>query len=391
MVLAGFLHPARAKTAQAPSSPLAQAADEFVQTILSRSGSPAAVTVNFQSLGSAAPEVTEAAQTAIFNSFRTAGVRLVKPEQALAEVQITFSDDWQNNDWIAIVREGSSTQMVMKKFPRVDHAVGARTPTLSLRRYTLWQQDGPILDFSLDNHDLALLEPDQVSLFSNESGQWRGRYTLAILHVQPWPRDLRGRLKIKDGQIAVFLPGMLCTGSQSPPSLECRQGDDPWQIDQGPLVAFYSPRRNFFSGILAGSSGGASVVAFFSGATWSSNDQRHWVFAGTDGRARLYVNDLGTPATVFNAWGGNLAALNSKCGSGWQLLVTTPSEITQLDAIQAMEINGREAVPVSTPLELPGTVTALWTSARNGESVNGILQNQATGKYEAFVLTVNCN
>ncbi|HLW51873.1 MAG TPA: hypothetical protein VKW06_03430 [Candidatus Angelobacter sp.] len=372
-------------------SALAAAADDFVQQILSRSGSPAAVTVTFQTVSAAAPEITEAAQTAIFNSFRVAGIRLVKPEMALAEVQITFSDDWQSSDWIAVIREGSTSQMVIRKFPRVERVAASRMPSLTLRKYTVWQQDGPILDFSFDNQNLALLEPDQISLYVNESGQWRGRFTLGIPHAQPWPRDLRGRLKIKDGQITAFLPGMLCTGSQSPPSLDCRPSDDPWQLDQGPLVAFYSGRRNFFGGLLAGSAGGASVPPFFSGAAWNSNDQRQWVFAGTDGRARLYLNDLATPATVLNTWGGNLAAVNSRCGSGWQLLVTTPSDITQPDAVQAIELNGREAIPVSAPIELPGSVTALWTAARNGESVNAVILSPTTGKYEASVLTVSCN
>ena len=362
-----------------------------MQQILSRSGSPAAITVSFQNVSASAADAVEAAQTAIFNAFRTAGIRLVKPELALADVQITFSDDWQNYDWIAVIHEGSTSQVVIRKFPRTDRTSATRAPTLTLRKYTLWQQDGPILDFSIDNQNLALLEPDQISLYANESGQWHGRYTLGIPHAQPWPRDLRGRLRIKDGQIIAFLPGTLCTGSLSPPSLDCRPSDDPWQLDHGPLVAFFSPRRNFFNGILAGSAGGASVLPFFSGAAWSTNDQRQWVFAGTDGRARLYLNDLATPAAVLNAWGGNLAVLNSKCGSGWQLLVTTPSDVTQSDAVQAMEINGREAVPVSAPIELPGSVSALWTSAKNGESVNAVMQSSVTGKYEAFVLTVTCN
>lgn len=388
LLLAG---PALRVAAQSQSLPLPAAADDFVRTILAHSGSPSAIAVNFQSVSSAAPEAIEAAQTAIFNSFRVAGVRLVKPEQAVAEVQITFSDDWESNDWIAVIREGSTSQTVIRKFARPDRNAASRVPTLTLHKYTVWQQDGRILDFSLDNQNLALLEPDQISFYSSESGQWRGRYTLGIPHSDPWPRDLRGRLRIKDGQITAFLPGTLCTGSQSPPALDCRPSDDPWQIDQGSLVAFYSPRRNFFNGILAGAAGGASVSPFFSGASWSTNGQRQFLFAGTDGRARVYAGDLTTPAAVFNAWGGNVAILNSKCGSGWQVVVTTPSDITQPDAVQAMEITGREAVPVSSPAELSGSVFALWTSARNGDAVNGVMQSPVTGKYEAFVLTVTCN
>lgn len=387
--LAGPLLPA--DRAQNAPSALEIAAQDFVQQILSRSGSPATVTVNFQNVSTVATEAIQPAQNAIFNAFHNAGVRLVKPEMALAEVQISFSDDWQNYDWIAVVKEGSTSQTLIKKFPRAERAVASRVPTMTVRKYPLWQQDGAILDFFVDNQNLTLLEPDQISLYANESGQWRGRFTLGIPHSEPWPRDLRGRLKIKDGQITAFLPGTLCTGAMSPPSLDCRSSDDPWQLDQGQLVAFYSPRRNFFNGILAGSSGGASVTPFFSGATWSSNNQREWIFAGTDGRARLFLNELAAPAAVFNAWGGNLAAINSKCGSGWQLLVTTPADSTQTDAIQAMEIDGREAAPASAPIELSGAVTALWSSGKNSESVNGVMQSTVTGKYEAFVLTVTCN
>jgi len=389
LFLAGSLPPSQA--AQPTASALETAAQDFVQQILSRNGSPATVTVTFQNASSQPAETIQAAENAIFSSFRNSGVRLVKPEMALAEVQITFSEDWQSYDWIAQIKEGSTSQLVIKKFPRVERTAASRVPTMTLRRYTLWQQEGPILDFFVDNQNLALLEPDQVSLYGNDSGQWRGHFTLGIPHTEPWPRDLRGRLKIKDGQITAFLPGILCTGSMSPPSLDCRASDDPWQLDQGQLVAFYSSRRNFFNGILAGPSAGASVVPFFSGAEWNSHDQRQWVFAGTDGRARLYLNDLTAPATVFNAWGSSLAAVNSKCGSGWQLLVTTPADTTRADAVQAIEIDGREAAPASVPIELSGPVTALWTSTKNAESVNGVMQSRSTGKYEAFVLTVNCN
>lgn len=389
ILLAGPL--LNAGSTQTASSALDTAAQDFVQQILSRSGAPAAVTVTFQSVSPPSSDTIQSAQDAIFNAFRNAGVRLVKPEMALAEIEVSFSDDWQNHDWIAMIQKGSSSQFVIKKFPRPEQTIVSRVPTMTLRKYTLWQQDIPILDFSVDNQNLALLEPEQISLYFNDSGQWRGRFTLGIPHAQPWPRDLRGRLKIKDGQITAFLPGVLCSGALSPPSLDCRPNDDPWQLDQGPLVAFFSPRRNFFSGVLAGSGGGAFVGPFFSGAAWNANDQRAWMFAGSDGRTRLFLNDLATPATIFNNWGGNLAALNSKCGSGWQLLVTTTADTTQPDSLQAMEINGREASPASVPIELSGPVTALWTSTKNAESVNGVVQSTATGKYEAFVLTVSCN
>jgi hypothetical protein len=391
LLLAAFCPQSGAVAQQNPPAPLAVAAGELVQQVLSRSGSPSAISVTFQNLSALPAETQDAVQNAVFTGFRNAGVRLVKPEMAMAEVQIIFSEDWQGYLWIGVIREGSTSQMVMKRLPRPERPATARAAALTLRKNSVWQQDAPVLDFFEDHQNLVVLEPDQISLYINDSGQWRGRYTLFINHLQPWPRDLRGRLKVNGGQITAFLPGTLCAGTISPPSLDCRSSDDPWQLDQGQLVAFYSPRRNFFSGILSGAGAGASVVPFFSGALWSASDQKEWVFAGSDGRARLFQNDLSTPAALFNGWGSNLAAVHSNCGSGWQLLVTAPTDTAHPDSIQALEIAGREAQPVSAPIDLAGAVLALWPSGKNNEAANAVTYSPSSGKYEALVLTVTCN
>jgi hypothetical protein len=382
--------PVAADAAQNSPSPLVTAAEDLVRQTLSGSGSPSALAVEFQNVSSLPAESKEAAQAAIFNAFRNAGVRVVRPEQALVAVQIIFSEDWQGYLWIAVVHEGSTSQTFMKRVPRPERVV-ARAPVLTVRKATVWQQDDPILDFYTDNQNLVLLEPDQISLYTNDAGQWRGRYTLAISHELPWPRDLRGRLRVNGGQISAFLPGTLCTGSLAPPTLECHSSDDPWPIDQEQIVAFYTPRRNFFTGILSGAGAGASVLPFFSGVTWPAGDQRQWLFAGVDGRSRLYQNDLSTPAAVFNSWGAGLAGVHSNCGSGWQVLITAATDSVHPDSIQAVEISGREAQPVSSSIDLAGPVLSLWTSGKNGEAASGVTQSTVTGRYEAFTLTVTCN
>ena len=371
----------------APSLPAA--ATEFVQMILSRSGSPAAIAVTFQNLSSLSPEAQEATRNAILNGFRNANVKVVKAEQAVADVHITFSEDWRGYVWIASIQQGSSSQTVIRKLPRQQPVQSAHSTTLTIRKIPVWQQDAPILDFYQDNQNLVVLEPSQLSLYSLDSGQWRLRQTLGIPHQSPWPRDMRGRLEVRGGEINVFLPGGRCSGKLSPPSLDCRASDDPWPIGEG-LVAFFSPRRNFFNGLLAGSSAGASVAPFFSGATWQSGDQRVWLFSGTDGHTRLFQNDLGTPVATFNGWGSTLAPVHSICGSGWQVLTSSPADTTRPDSVQAVEISGREALPVSTPVDLSGTVEALWTAGNYGQVINGVLHSQS-GKYEAFTLTVICN
>jgi len=379
---------ASAAPQDAPSLPAA--ASEFAHLILSREGPPSQLSVTFQNLSSIPPETQEAIQNAIFNVFRGANVRLVKPEQAVAEVHITFSEDWQGYVWVANIQQGPNSHVVIKKLPRQQRAQSSSNPLLTIRKIPVWQQDSPILDFYQDNQNLLVLEPGQLSLYASDSGQWRLRQTLGIPHQNPWPRDARGRLEVHGSEINAFLPGARCSGKISPPSLDCRASDDPWPVDQG-LVAFFSPRRNFFSGLLAGQSAGASIAPFFSGATWQSGDQRLWLFTGTDGRARLFQNDLATPVTTFSGWGSTLAAVHTTCGSGWQLLASAPVDTTRADSVQAIEISAHEALPVSAPVDLSGAVEALWTAGNYGQVVNGVLRSQTSGRYEAFTLTVVCN
>ena len=370
---------------------LTTVAGDFVRQIVARAGPLPAASISFQNISVLPPDLQESVQNAIFTGFRNAGIRMANADPSTAHVDITFSEDWQGYLWIASVQQNGNRKVVMQKVARPAHVAAVRAPMLTIRKNTVWQQDSPILDFFEDSHTLALLDPDQVSIYSSDSGQWRLRYVLGVTHAHPWPRDLRGRLLINGLQVTAFLPGMRCSGSMSPPSLDCRASDDPWPVDEGNVVAFYSPRRNFFSGLLSGPSAGASVVPFFSGAALQSGDTREWLFSGTDGRTRLYQYDLSAPAAIFSGWGSNMAAVRSNCGSGWQALVSAPNDSVKPDQIQAMEVLGREALPVSATIDLAGPVQALWTAGKNSELVNGVLQSPATGKYEAFTLSVNCS
>jgi hypothetical protein len=383
---------AEAQTAEPQTktqSPAAAAAG-FVRDILARAGSPSAVSVSFQSISVLPTDLQESVQNAIFTAFRNAGARLVKPEMTLVHVEITFSEDFRGYVWIAAIHQGANSKLVMTRVARPEHLMSSRAPQLTLHKNVILQQGTPILDFYQDSRTLALLEPEQISIYRSDDGRWRLRYTLAITHAQPWPRDLRGRLQVNGSRLTAFLPGTRCSGGLSSPSLDCRASDDPWQLDQGAMAAFYSPLRNFFTGILAGPNAGASVIPFFTAAAWQNGDLRQWLFAGTDGRTRLYQNELSAPAALFSGWGSNLAVIHSGCGSGWQVLASAPSDSIHPDNVQAVEIAGKEALPVSSNVELSGALQALWTTGKNSEIVNAVMQSPETGAYEAFTLTVSC-
>ena len=364
-------------------------ANDLVREILSRSGTPSAVLVSFENLSTSPAADLDTLKRTILDNFQRSGVRLVKPELALAEVQFTFSEDWQNHVWVASVRQGPGTQVVIRRFPKVQRAASARAPLLAIRKTLVWQQEAPVLDFASDGQNLYVLEPEQLSVYANDGGKWRPKQTLAISHEHPWPRDLRGRLQVNGLQITAYFPGTLCTGSNSPPTMQCRASDDPWVIDQGQVAAFFSPARNFFTGVLAGPNAGESVPAFFSSAALPAADSRQWVFAGTDGRARIYINNLGAPAAMVNDWGSSVAAVQSGCGSGRQLLVSASGDMNRNDSLQAFEIQNREALPASSATELPGPLLALWPGETE-QVVHGVVLSLATGRYEAWSFAVGC-
>jgi hypothetical protein len=373
------------------------AASQFVQEILARGGSPSSVTLSFENMSSLPAADQDALKKSITGSFRSAGIRLVKAEYAVAEIQITFSEDWQNYVWVAAIRQGPGNQVVIKKVLKPSAASSSRAPTLTVHKNVVWQQDGPgvILDFLVDGPNLYVLEPEQIVVYGNDSGKWHQKQTLAIVHEQSWPRDLRGKLQLVNSgalnsQITAYLPGTFCSGTATPPVLQCHASDDPWQIDLGLLAAFFSPTRNFFTGVLAGQKSGESVPPFFSAALLINGDSRQWMFAGTDGRARFYRNTLGTLAATFTDWGSSLAAIQSTCGSGRQILVSSSNDLTRPDTIQAVEMVGREAVPVSATVELSGPIKALWP-AEGGQAVHAAVESLATGKFEAMTFTVTCN
>src|SRR5258708_14621044 len=130
----------------------------------------------------------------MLDNFQKAGVRLVKPEFALAEIRITFSEDWQDHVWVAEIRQGPSTQTVIKRFAKLPKTTSSRAPLLTIRKNLVWQQEGPILDFAMDGPNLFVLEPDQLTVYVNDGGKWRAKKTPALLHHPPMPPDLPRRL-----------------------------------------------------------------------------------------------------------------------------------------------------------------------------------------------------
>ena len=374
---------------------LREPARQLANRIVAKIGSGTAINLVWENQSSLPPESVQAVRQEVEAELRASGMQVVDAQQAIAEISITLSENWEGYLWVAEVRQGSVRETVMLPVARPAQAPVATgiAPALVLRKTALWSQDAPMLDAAAvgagNSPQILVLEPARVTLYSG--GQ--AAQSFPIPRQGPWPRDLRGRIILRrDHLFDVYLPGMQCSSAQrGAPAMECRASDDPWPLGGGGEAAgaFFSPARKFFTGALAGGFGGLkSTAPFYTAAHLHDGSSDAWLLAGVDGRVHYFtgVNDIAAP---YKDWGSDLAGVKTECGSGWQVLATRAGNRTQADAVQAYEMAGREPVPAGAPAEFSGPITSLWTTAE-GSSAVAVSRNLETGKYEAFSLSIAC-
>ena len=127
---------------------------------------------------------------------------------------------------------------------------------------------------------------------------------------------------------------------------------------------------------------------FFSSAGFKEDEDPVWIFAGTDGRVRIYSKAL-QPAGTITGWGSDIAGVDSGCGAGHQVLVALPRDPSERGAVQAFEIIRRQPVAVTSTAEFPGPITALWPLP-SGEAAFAITRDVRTGRYAAYHLSISC-
>ena len=357
-------------------------------------------------------------QNGLRAALESAGVRFVKSEQAAATLAISLSENPTSYVWVAQIRQAAGeSSVVMVSSPRAEAAVSARDNVpLSLRKTLLWSQETPILDLAVLEESgapthIAVLDADDVSLYRLQNGKWQQEQVLSITHARPWPRDLRGRLiAAKDHLLDVYLPGVSCRTTGSPPTLSCKDSDDPWPLVSGTqngsdlsvfpsaglgngastvvpqTRAFFASTRNFFTGALTPAVGKfATVSKFYSAALLPREKYTLWLFATTDGQTHL-VDGVSDQAARLG-WGSDLTSVKTSCGAGWQVLATGNGQGS--DLVRAYELPDRDPMAVSAPIDFPGPVTALWTESR-GDTAIAVTNDRETGSYEAFRLAMVC-
>lgn len=331
-------------------------------------------------------------------------------DESANSVRVTLSENARQRLWVAEVAEGDQAQVAMVELPLDQPAHPAPASGIQLRKDTILTAHAPILSALEAPNGLVVLEPDQIAIYAHTADGWQERKSASIA-VAALARDPRGMVIPSEdgGGFDAWLPGAHCTGTFLAGDWEVRCGasDDPWAIvprtamqppaqvtapafTTGPpaLKAFYNVTRNYFTGIVSPSIA-VDLPAFYSAALVPrAAGNAALLVAGVDGNVRLAENGVLAPVAGTRDWGSDLGVIRSGCGTGAQVIASGSGQATS-DSLRAYELPALEAVPVSAPLGMQGSVTAIWP-APDSRGVYAAVRT-ATNQYEVDHVAALCN
>jgi hypothetical protein len=368
------------------------AAHDLARQTAAFAGPGEPVSVEYRNVSSLGPAGIGQARGAFEAALKEAGLR-VSDVAPVAELRLTLSENQSQYLLVAEARKGDERQVWMAAWKRAAPAAAA-LPGMALDRKLVWEQEEQILDVAFPAAGMLVLSPSKVTLCTpRENGPWEPRQAVPLSPGKPWPRDVRGRLRVTGASFQAFLPGVECGGAVEPSlSIECRAADQPWVLESGShatLLANFAAARNYFDGRVATAAGLRKTIAapFYSAASAAEQGRPLWLVAMLDGRTQIFDAWLETVGAIAS-WGSDIAGTEASCGGGSQVLATRPAGAGDPDAIQAFAIVNRAALPLTAPVEFAGPVTALWRSSAT--AALAVERDPLTGRYAAYVITVVC-
>lgn len=366
---------------------------------------PGPVQLTVENRSSLSPNEIPLIRRMLERDLRAYGV-LVGDSGSATMIRVTLSQNAQGGLWVAEVREGTETRVAMVPVRLDLPADAAAGPNLTLQRTVLVTEPDPVLDAQVlsapGQQFLLVLEPARILVYTQSTtlpatagvaviAHWTEAQILAIPYDRAFPRDMRGRMiAAQDHPFDVYLPGMECrgTGNLLQLALTCSDSDDPWPITTT-QKAFYNSARDYFTGVLVPGFG-MELAPFYEAAEIPRAVGPATLLNDVNGPPLLVVNNQLEPVNGAGDWGSDVAALHSACGTGTQLVVSASDTAAAGDTLRAYEIAGREAIPVSAPLQVQGTVMALWP-AHDGTEAMAIVRRQDSNAYEVWSVAANCN
>jgi hypothetical protein len=277
-------------------------------------------------------------------------------------------------------------------------------PRLFLQPQLIWSQAKPFLDFALleraadGSNYLLVLEIDRLALFQKNGTSWQILDARPLGPPRPWPRDPRGRIILSGELFSLYLPGLECSGAVRAGEMNrgidlvCEKSEGWWEWsapDGSRTSGILAAGRNYFRSLSWFQlHAETKVPPFYSVTALLQDSHTAWIYAGTDGVARLYSPEhrlLGT----FTGWGSQLAAVASPCANAGQVLASGTGDWKAADTVQAFEIRQGQPEATSLPLEFAGTVMSL-KSAEAGDRALAVVRNLSVGSYEAYAISLSC-
>ena len=371
---------------------MAGAVGELARKTAALAGRGEPVSVSWRNLSPLDSGDFRQVRSAFDAALREAGARASEKEDrpgglSYVDARLTVSGNASQFLLVEEARKGDYTQVWIASWKRPAPTGTPAGSILTLEKKLVWEQEEQILDAVVLGQGMLVLSPSRVSLHGDAATQ-----SLPLTPPRSWPRDLRGHLRVNGGGYKAYLPGVVCSGAIEPSlSMECHPSDEAWALDagsRGVLLANFASGRNHFDGRVSTANGIRKTLApFFSAASTEENGRQYWLLAMLDGRTQIFDAAF-DPVGIVAPWGSDLAATETHCGVGWQTLVTKAVEGREPDAVRAFGLVNRASVPLSAPLDLPGPVTAFWSLG--GNRALAVVVDLATGRYEAYVITVNC-
>lgn len=408
-ILCWFLLAIGARCQQQPNPPAAALAEKIAAVL-----GPAQSHLVLRNLSSIPTDQLPPIRRQIETELKSRGISLTASDAANT-VRITLSESGRKQLWVAEILEGNESHVVMVAADRVPVQAPPAQETIVLSKRVVLTSPllegasvhatAPLLTIAELKDGLVVMTPDAISTFAKNTAGWKVQATTFFGARRSMPRDPRGAIFVTpDGNsFTAFAPGVACFGTNNQSStsiaipvwnIQCNASDDPWLIQQtgaASLKAFYNADRNYFTGLLTPSIG-VDLPPFFSAAPIvRSGGSAALLVAAVDGTVKLAENGTLRQVSGTRDWGSDFAVISSACGSGQQIIASSSGEALA-DSLRGYEIPAQEAIPVSAPLTMNGTVTALWNSP-DGKSAYAVMRtrSQQTDSYEVDRVTASCD
>ena len=305
------------------------------------------------------------------------GMRVVPAADGVVAIRLACLRNLRERSCSAEIRSGGARNIVMVTRPLDGRPPAEDRAPLSLALRPVFAQRAQILDVAIAGDRLFVLDVERLASYQRTAGTWQPVESWPWAADVVWPRDPRGRLQVERDRIDAWLPGFACTGGMAPLTLTCGARQLPWPI--GIATRGLDAARNHFTT--------PEGLAFYSVTAVSDAAGGRWIVAGQDG-ALTWLDDA-RRAVGEAGIGGDVAGLDAVCGPGSTIVAVERARAPNGDALRMFQSVRGRLVPAGSPIQLTGTVTALW-SMPGAETGTVVVHGRGAARYEAFQISIDC-